>query len=61
MAHGRIAMLALPGATPLEGGLPLIVDGELVGAIGVSGVQGPQDGEVALAGANALPGLAGQA
>lgn len=54
VAGGRIAMLSLPGATLLEGGLPLIVDDVLVGAIGVSGARGPQDGEIALAGARAL-------
>lgn len=54
VAGGRIAMLSLPGATLLEGGLPLIVDDALVGAIGVSGARGPQDGEIALAGARTL-------
>lgn len=54
IAGGRVAMLALPGATPIEGGLPLFHAGELVGAIGVSGVQSAQDGIVAAAGAAAL-------
>lgn len=54
VAGGRVAMLSLPGATLLEGGLPLIVSGALVGAIGVSGARGPQDGEIASAGAHAL-------
>ena len=44
-------MLNLPGALPVEGGLPLMVDGELIGAIGVSGVQSAQDGIIAEAGA----------
>src|SRR2546427_810593 len=34
---GRVAALALPGATPLQGGVPITVDGKVVGAIGVSG------------------------
>lgn len=54
VAGGRTALLSLPGATLLEGGLPLIVGDALVGAIGVSGARGPQDGEVALAGAGGL-------
>jgi glc operon protein GlcG len=53
---GKQHMLTLPGATTIEGGLPLIVDGAIVGAIGVSGVQSSQDGEVAKAGAGALAG-----
>ena len=50
----RITMLGLPGAVPLEGGVPLIKDGQYVGGIGVSGVQSFQDGIVAQAGAAAL-------
>jgi glc operon protein GlcG len=48
---GRLVMLSLPGAMPVEGGLPLMVNGELIGAIGVSGVQSTQDGIIAEAGA----------
>ena len=43
--------LNLRDASPLEGGLPLIVDGKIVGAIGVSGALSTQDGQVAKAGA----------
>ena len=43
-------MLKLTGATPIEGGLPLIVNGKIVGAIGVSGVTSAQDGQIAAAG-----------
>jgi uncharacterized protein GlcG (DUF336 family) len=43
-------MLTLPGATPIEGGLPLLNNGQLIGAIGVSGVQSPQDAQIAGAG-----------
>lgn len=48
---GRNVMMMLPGATPIEGGLPLIRDGQFVGAIGISGVQSNEDGIVAAAGA----------
>ncbi|HTQ36655.1 MAG TPA: heme-binding protein [Steroidobacteraceae bacterium] len=51
---GRVHMMSLPGITSVEGGLPLILDGEVVGSIGVSGVQSSQDGQVAAAGAAAL-------
>jgi glc operon protein GlcG len=47
---GRLVMLALPGATPIEGGLPLMNSDRLVGGIGVSGVQSAQDAQIARAG-----------
>jgi uncharacterized protein GlcG (DUF336 family) len=50
VAGGRSVMLKLPGATPIEGGLPLLNDGHIVGSIGVSGVQSPQDAQIARAG-----------
>lgn len=50
VAGGRTVMLKLPGATPIEGGLPLNNEGHLVGAIGVSGVKSPQDAQIAQAG-----------
>ena len=53
VAGGRTALLGLRGALPLEGGLPLLVDGRVIGAIGVSGVTSQQDGMVARAGADA--------
>lgn len=56
---GRTVVLAL-GAMPIEGGLPLLVDDKLIGAIGVSGVTAPQDGQVAKAGADTLPKLLGK-
>jgi len=52
--NGRIASLVLPGATPLQGGVPLIAYGKVVGAIGVSGNTPKEDEEIALAGAAAL-------
>jgi glc operon protein GlcG len=55
VAQGGLGMrtLALRGAAPLEGGLPIVVDGKIVGAIGVSGATAVQDGQVAKAGADA--------
>lgn len=55
VAQGGIGMrtLALRGASPLEGGIPLIADNKVVGAIGVSGATAVQDGQVAKAGADA--------
>jgi glc operon protein GlcG len=49
-----LRILRLTGAIPLEGGVPIIVDGKVVGAIGVSGGSGEQDGQVARAGADAV-------
>jgi len=54
IAGGRVAVLGLPGATPIEGGLPIVVGGKLIGAVGVSGVTSAQDGMVAKAGLEAL-------
>ena len=54
VAGGRAAILSLPGVVPLEGGLPLVVDGQFIGAIGISGATSQQDGLVAKAGAEAL-------
>ncbi len=54
IAAGRNALLGLPGATPIEGGLPIVVGGKMIGAIGVSGVTSPQDGMVAKAGVDSL-------
>jgi uncharacterized protein GlcG (DUF336 family) len=47
-------MLKLPGALPIEGGLPLMMGGKIVGAIGVSGVTSAQDGQIAAAGSAVL-------
>lgn len=56
MAQGGagLRILALPGATPVEGGLPIVVDGKIVGGIGVSGVQSSEDAQIAGAGLSAL-------
>lgn len=49
-----LRILGLPGVTPLEGGIPIVVDGRIIGAIGVSGVLSSQDAQVAAAGIQAL-------
>ena len=47
-------ILALDGAVPVNGGLPILIDGRIVGAVGVSGGTGAQDAQCAQAGVNAL-------
>ena len=49
-----LRILGLEGAVPIEGGLPLLMDGKIVGAIGVSGGTSQQDGVAAKAGADTL-------
>ena len=51
---GRHAFLSAPLLTSLEGGVPIIVDGQVIGAVGVSGVKAEQDAQVAKAGAQSL-------
>ena len=51
---GRVAALALPGATPLQGGIPITYEGKVIGAIGVSGESPAQDEDIAKAGAAAF-------
>ncbi len=48
-----LRLLRLTGAIPIDGGVPIIVDGKIIGAVGVSGGSGEQDGQVAKAGASA--------
>jgi glc operon protein GlcG len=54
VASGRQGFLSLPGALLLEGGIPLVVDGKIIGAIGVSGATSQQDGVCAQAAINAV-------
>lgn len=49
LAAGRMALLAIDGIVPVAGGVPIVVDGRVVGAIGVSGASSAQDDEVARA------------
>jgi len=50
----NLRLLKLEGASPFEGGVPIMVDGKIVGAVGVSGVTSAQDGQIARAGAEAM-------
>ncbi len=53
ISKGRVALMSIaPG--PLEGGIPIMVDGRIIGGVGVSGVNSDQDAQVAQAGLNAL-------
>ena len=54
VAGGKTNYLRLPGAVPIEGGVPLVVDGKIVGAIGISGATSAQDGICAKAGVDSL-------
>jgi len=49
-----LRVLGLQGAVPIDGGLPIVMDGKIVGAIGVSGAAGDQDAQSAKAGVDAL-------
>lgn len=51
---GRLALLTLDGICTIEGGIPIIADGRIVGAIGVSGGTAAEDGQIARAGAREL-------
>jgi uncharacterized protein GlcG (DUF336 family) len=59
LASGGVGLrvLSLPGAIPVEGGLPVMVDGKVIAAIGVSGGSADQDGIVAKAGLDAFAKL----
>ena len=54
VAGGRNVVMTLPHSMPIEGGLPFVVDGKVIGGIGVSGVTAQQDGITAKAGVDAL-------
>jgi len=49
-----LRVLGLEGAVPVEGGVPIIYDGKIIGAIGVSGANSDHDGQCAVAGAAAI-------
>ena len=55
---GRVAALALPGATPLQGGVPIVFEGKVIGAIGVSGNTPQEDEDIAKAGAASAAAIA---
>jgi uncharacterized protein GlcG (DUF336 family) len=50
----NIRLLRLTGASPIEGGVPIVADGKIIGSIGVSGASAAQDGQVAKAGVDNL-------
>ena len=52
--NGRIAALALPGAVALKGGVPIVVDGKVIGVVGVSGNSPQEDEDIARAAADSL-------
>jgi glc operon protein GlcG len=52
--NGRVAALGLPGAAPLQGGIPIVHRGKVIGAIGVSGNTPQEDEDIAKVGASAL-------
>ncbi|SDY08569.1 heme-binding protein [Nitrosomonas sp. Nm58] len=54
VSQGHVRYLSLPGAIPIEGGVPIVLGNQFVGAIGVSGVRSYQDAQIAQAGVNAL-------
>lgn len=60
VAEGRTVLVALPGGMPFEGGVPITVEGQVIGAVGISGVTAQQDGMIAQAGADALPKILGR-
>ena len=53
IAKGRVALLGLGGATPIEGGLPIMSGGKVIGGVGVSGANADQDAAAAAAGLKA--------
>jgi uncharacterized protein GlcG (DUF336 family) len=57
VAGGRNAILSLPGVLPLEGGMPLIVKDQIIGAIGISGAKSNEDGIIAKAAVDFMSGL----
>ncbi len=55
--NGRVSALALHGAVALQGGVPIIANGKVIGAIGVSGETPGQDEDIAIAGASVVAGF----
>ncbi|WON73033.1 heme-binding protein [Nitrosospira sp. Is2] len=56
VGEGRLRYLCLPGTLPIEGGLPVVVEGQFIGAVGVSGVRSDEDARIAQAGVKGLRG-----
>ena len=51
---GRTAMLKMPGILPVQGGVPILIEGTCIGGVGVSGVQSHEDEQIASAGITAI-------
>jgi len=60
VAKGRTVLVSLPGGMPFEGGVPISVNSQIIGAVGISGVTAQQDGMIAQAGVDALPKILGR-
>src|SRR5262245_39744688 len=54
IAGGKAGFLTVEGIVPIQGGVPVVVDGKVIGAVGVSGVTSAQDEQVALAATGVL-------
>ena len=54
IADGASALMTIPNMIALEGGLPITVDGQVIGGVGISGVRSDQDAQIAQAGIDAL-------
>lgn len=54
IAGGRTAVVTLPGITAVQGGVPVVVNGQVVGAVGAAGERAPQDEQCSQAGIDAL-------
>jgi glc operon protein GlcG len=54
LAEGRPGYVTMPGVIALEGGVPIVADGQVIGGIGVSGVKSSEDAQIARAGAAVL-------
>jgi len=54
LAGGRTSILGLPGAVPVEGGLPIVLNNRIIGAIGISGASSAEDGVIAAAAVSAI-------
>ena len=56
---GRLVMLKMPGVTPVQGGLPIVVDGECIGGVGVSGADWATDERIAREAVESIGATAG--
>lgn len=60
LKDGRVNLLSMPGIVAVEGGVPLLVESQVVGAVGVSGGTGVEDGEIAAVVVAALADISGR-